>query len=92
MQKWKKNRFDIMRSLDLGMNARQIGEQLGISDKAVYKNIQDSGMEDIGLLFRYIGEQVQKTVAFPRYRVFMYNTANTTASVFLYAYRNRCGG
>jgi hypothetical protein len=38
-----------------------------------------------------VGEQVRTPVAFPRYRVLMYNSTDSTASVFLYAYRTRCG-
>ena len=36
----------------------------------------------------FVGEQVVARVAFPRYRVLLYNTTNRTATVSLFAYRS----
>jgi len=38
-----------------------------------------------------IGEQLRVPVAFPKYQVLMYNETESTARMFLYAYRTRCG-
>ena len=36
----------------------------------------------------FVGEQVVKRVAFPRYRVLLYNSTDRTATVSLFAYRS----
>ena len=38
----------------------------------------------------FVSEQQTQRVAFPRYRVFLYNETNSTATVSLSVYRSRC--
>jgi hypothetical protein len=40
----------------------------------------------------FVSEPHTVRVAFPRYRVYLYNETRSTAAVKLYAYRSRCGG
>ena len=62
MRTWRKNRYDIMHALHEGEKVKDISSRLGISDKAIYKNIQDSGMEDIDTLYREIGRAMQRVM------------------------------
>lgn len=40
----------------------------------------------------FVSEPHTVRIAFPRYRVYLYNETRSTAAVKLYAYRSRCGG
>lgn len=62
MRTWRKNRYEIMVGLHEGEKVKDMSDRLGISDKAIYKNIQDSGMEDIDTLYREIGRAMQRVL------------------------------
>jgi hypothetical protein len=52
--KWKQNRFQIMQRLCRDSSVKQIAQNLNITDKAIYKNIDDGGLKIIRELFSEI--------------------------------------
>lgn len=54
VNKWKQHRHAIMAALGQGHKVQQIAEQLGISDKAVYKSISAGGVEHNLEIFRQL--------------------------------------
>lgn len=65
IDKWNENRWNIALGMREGRKVRQLSEQLGISESAVYKNIKESGLEDIDTLFRQIGQAMNRVVEQP---------------------------
>lgn len=54
VNKWKQHRHTIMAALGQGHKVKQIAEQLGISDKAVYKSISTGAVEYNLEIFRQL--------------------------------------
>lgn len=54
MHKWHKTRFRVMAILQSGTPVKEIAARLGISDQAVYKNIQAGALDVIIDLFKEI--------------------------------------
>jgi hypothetical protein len=54
MGKWHKTRFQVMAMLQRGTPVKEIAARLGISDQAVYKNIQAGALDVIIELFKEI--------------------------------------
>lgn len=62
VQRWKNYRWDIMVSLNEGKEVKAIATELGISDKAVYKNITDGHIKDVMQALNILGDIMNKTL------------------------------
>jgi transposase len=60
LRNWKKNRFDILQKLYEGKEVKQISKEIGISEVAVYKNINAGTLESIRQLTDAISETIDE--------------------------------
>lgn len=62
VQSWKALRFEIFKRIRAGENAQQIAQALGITDKAVYKNIQAGAFDAISGLHGALADWIRDGV------------------------------
>ncbi len=63
LHKWRHSRFQVLTGLLDGQSVKDLAGPLGVSDKAIYKNISDGALEIIQGLLADVAEQINLALA-----------------------------
>jgi|GEM_PF-4660002 len=63
MRTWKKNRFQVLALLMSDVKVKEIAGQVGLSDKAIYKSIDNGGLKIILSLFKELEAKLNEFIS-----------------------------